>query len=165
MKICQVRKSIIAILLTFGFAIPAKADPYLTNDIQFDGEFCNLYTTQPEAQRELIDYYSVYRQTNKKIDINKNGIACEHLPGWFSFIDKSLWHRVKYNLTDNLNVLNSEEDHALELAIMFNTLPQRVSANRFKFKSNYGTIWVNYTFDANGDRVVAWKEELNQPSL
>lgn len=155
------KKLIIATLLTLASVTPVQADPYLTQDVQFDGELCQLYESQPEAQRELIDYYREYRQTNKKIDINKNGIACEHLPGWFSFISQSLWQKIKHTLTDNSNRFDHPEDNALELTILFNTLPQKISANTFKFKSTYGVIWVDYIFDANGDRVVAWSEESN----
>ena len=154
------KKLMLIILLTFGVIAPAKANPYLTNDVQFDGESCVLYDTQPEAQSKLIEYYNQYRQTNKEIDANKNGIACEHLPGWFSFISKPLWQNIKYTLTDHLNAPSRKEYNAFELTILFNTLPQQLGANTFKFKSIDGIILVNYIFNSNGNTIIGWKEKF-----
>lgn len=125
------------------------------------GANCDNFATQPEAQVFYInnmlkvnkgvldDYYlslgyspsEVNKIVTQKYDLGNldaddNGIACEHLPGYQSFVHKKSWGSLKYNIKYFKNL------GLKELTVFFNTIPQFNSQTDARFNGIDGQIRV-----------------------
>lgn len=148
------------ILLTTALTL-ASLSISTTKAVATGGANCDNFSSQPEAQIFYInnmlnvnqgvldDYYLAlgYSQSEvnaivrKKydsgnLDGDNNGIACEHLPGYTSFVNKKTWRVLKYNLKFFKNV------GLKELTVFFNTIPEFKSKTDARFTSEEGQIRV-----------------------
>jgi hypothetical protein len=122
---------------------------------------CDDFATQPEAQifyinnmlqvnKGILDnYYLTLGYSQSKVneivaknydsgnlDADDNGLACEHLPGYQSFVNKESWGVFKYNIQFFKNL------GLKELTVFFNTTPQFNSQTDARFNGIDGQIRV-----------------------
>ena len=155
------------ILLATAFTL-ATLSTTATKTLALDESNCDSFATQPEAQIFYIhhmlevnqglldDYYLALGYSQSEVnqivtsqydlgdlDKNNNGIACEYLPGYKSFVNQETWNVFKYYFQFFKNV------GLKELTVFFNTIPQFHSPTDARFYGLDGEIRVVPT---NGGR-------------
>ena len=145
------KRLLLATALTLGLISITGA----TKTLAADFADCDDFTNQREAQLFYIDnmikvnqgilddYYKTLGYTSQDIknlirkdydrgilDGDNDGIACEHLPGEVSFINKARWEIFIYNFKFFRNL------GLKELTVFFNTKPVFNNATDARFYSN-----------------------------
>ena len=103
-----------------------------------DDYYLALGYSQSEVNQIIANKYDL-----DNLDSNNNGIACEYLPGYQSFVNQETWNVFKYYFQFLRNV------GLKELTVFFNTIPQFNSPTDARFYGLDGEIRVAPT---NGGR-------------